>query len=71
MKADGFSLDDKRTEQSFFVPKEEIAVNGYDLWCKETEYVPAEYPSTTEILADLHELEIKITKGLAALEEMV
>ena len=100
MKADGFSLDDKRTEvkendipdiiarfhnlnaevdrkrteQSFFVPKEEIAANGYDLSInkyKETEYVPVEYPSTTEILADLHELEMEITKGLAELEEMV
>ena len=100
MKADGYSLDDKRTEvkendipdiiarfhnlnaevdrkrteQSFFVPKEEIAANGYDLSInkyKETEYVPVEYPSTQEILADLHELEMEITKGLAELEEMV
>ena len=100
MKADGFSLDDKRTEvkendipdiiarfhnlnaetdrkrteQSFFVPKEEIAANGYDLSInkyKETEYVPVEYPSTQEILADLHELEMEITKGLAELEVMV
>ena len=100
MKADGFSLDDKRTEvkendipdiiarfhnldaetdrkrteQSFFVPKAEIAANGYDLSInkyKETEYVPVEYPSTTEILANLHELEMEITKGLAELEEMV
>ena len=54
--------------------KEEIAANGYDLSInkyKETEYVPVEYPSTTEILADLHELEMEITKGLAELEEMV
>ncbi len=72
MKADGFSLDDKRspttendipdiiarfhnreaeatrerTEQSFFVPKEEIAGNDYDLSInkyKKTEYVPVEY----------------------------
>ena len=55
--------DRKRTEQSFFVPKEEIAANGYDLSInkyKETEYVPVEYPSTTEILADLHELEMEM-----------
>ena len=100
MKADGFSLDDKRspttendipdiiarfhnreaeatrerTEQSFFVPKDEIAGNDYDLSInkyKKTEYVPVEYPSTQEILADLHELEMEITKGLAELEEMV
>ena len=100
MKADGFSLDDKRTEvtendipdivnrfhnregeknrqrteQSFLVPKEEIAANGYDLSInkyKKVEYVPVEYPSAQEILADLKELEQEISKGLAELEEMV
>ena len=100
MKADGFSLDDKRTEvkendipdivkrfhnregekgrerteQSFLVPREEIAANGYDLSInkyKKVEYVPVEYPSTQEILADLKELEMEITKGLTELEEMV
>ena len=100
MKADGFSLDDKRTEvkendipaivsrfhnregekererteQSFLVPKEEITASGYDLSInkyKKVEYVPVEYPSTQEILADLNELEMEITKGLAELEEMV
>ena len=100
MKADGLSLDDKRseiaendipdiisrfhnleqesgrqrTEQSFFVPKQEIADNDYDLSInkyKQVEYVPIEYPSTTEIMADLHELEMEITAGLAELEEML
>ena len=100
MKADGFTLDDKRveikesnipdivarfhnregekarerTEQSFLVPREEIAQNGYDLSInkyKKMEYVPVEYPSTQEILTDLKELELEITKGLAELEEMV
>ena len=100
MKADGLSLDDKRspveendipdiiarfhnlegeqererTEQSFFVPREEIAQNDYDLSInkyKKTEYVPVEYPSTAEIMADLHELEMEITAGLAELEEML
>ena len=100
MRADGFSLDDKRseipendipdiierfrhlekevdrqrTEQSFFVPKQEIADNDYDLSInkyKKVEYVPVEYPSTAEIMADLHELETEITKGLAELEEML
>ena len=100
MKADGFSLDDKRTEvkendipdiierfrnldketdrakteQSFFVDKQDIVNNDYDLSInkyKETEYVPVEYPSTAEIMADLHELEMEITKGLAELEEMI
>lgn len=100
MKADGFSLDDKRsevadndipdiierfhhldqevsrprTEQSFLVPKQEIADNNYDLSInkyKKVEYVPVEYPSTTELMADLHELEIEITAGLAELEGML
>ena len=100
MKADGFSLDDKRsetqendipdiisrfhnpeqetarqrTEQSFFVPKQEIAENGYDLSInkyKKVEYVPVEYPSTAEIMANLHELEMEITAGLAELEGML
>ena len=64
----------ERTEQSFLVPKEEIAQNGYDLSInkyKKVEYVPVEYPSTQEILADLNELEMEITRGLAELEEMV
>lgn len=30
-----------------------------------------EYPSTTEIMADLHELEREITAGLAELEGML
>ena len=100
MTADGFSLDDKRTEikendipdiinrfrnldaeaerqrteKSFFVPKDEIVENGYDLSInkyKKTEYVAVEYPSTAEILADLHELEMQITAGLAELEGML
>ena len=112
MKADGFSLDDKRsevpendipdiiarfhsigrtppvtdgdipliegdrarTEQSFFVPRQEIADNGYDLSInkyKQVKYVPVKYPSTTELMADLHGLEMEITAGLAELEEML
>lgn len=100
MKADGFTLDDKRseisendipdlierfhhpenemsrkrTEQSFFVPKQEIQENDYDLSInkyKETEYVPVEYPSTAEIMADLHELQRKINTGMEELERML
>ena len=100
MRADGFSLDDKRTpiadndipdivarfrnragekdrrrtEQSFLVPKQEIVDNGYDLSInkyKQTEYVPVEYPPTSEILAELNRLEAEIQKGLRELEGMV
>lgn len=63
-----------RTEKSFFVPKAEIVENGYDLSInkyKKTEYVPVEYPSTQELMAELHQLELEITKGLAELEEML
>ena len=63
-----------RTEQSFLVPKQEIAGNDYDLSInkyKKVEYVPVEYPSTAEIMADLHELEMDITAGLSELEGML
>ena len=100
MKADGFSLDDKRseisdndipdiierfhhldqeegrerTEQSFFVPKQEIVDNGYDLSInkyKKTEYVAVEYPPTSEILDKLDQLEAEIQEGLKELRWMV
>ena len=98
MKADGYSLDDKRseikendipdiiarfhnrdteaerkrTEQSFFVPKAEIVDNGYDLSInkyKKTEYKPVEYPPTSEIMAQIRELEMQIGEEMAKLEE--
>ena len=100
MKADGFSLDDKRspvadndisdiiarlnnldgekdrkrTEQSFFVPKDEITGNDYDLSInkyKQTEYVAIEYPPTSEIMADLRELESEIGSAMDELEKML
>lgn len=100
MKADGFSLDDKRsevkendipdilarfhnlegenerkrTEQSFFVMKQEIVDNGYDLSInkyKQIEYVPVEYPPTEEIMADLRELEMKIGEEMDELERLL
>ena len=100
MKADGFTLDDKRTEisdndipdlitrfhhleqeagrkrteQSFFVSKQEISDNAYDLSInkyKEIAYMPVEYPPTAEILEDLHQLQEEITAGLTELEQML
>ena len=100
MKADGFSLDDKRseisendipdiitrfhnleaetgrerTEQSFFVPKQEIVDNGYDLSInkyKKVEYVPVEYPSTQEIMTNLRELEMQIGHEMDELEKLL
>ena len=66
--------DRARTEKSFFVPKQEIVDNDYDLSInkyKKTEYKAVEYPSTTEIMAELNALEMAITAGLAELEGML
>ncbi len=63
-----------RTDQSFFVPKEEIAQNGYDLSInkyKETPYVPVAYPPTAEILGNLETLETEIAAGLKKLRGML
>ena len=100
MKADGFSLDDKRnevkendipdiinrfhnlevektrkrTEQSFFVSKQEVIDNDYDLSInkyKEIEYIPEEYPPTSELLADLKAIDKEISNSLAELEALL
>lgn len=66
--------DRERTEKSFFVEKSEIAENGYDLSInkyKKVEYIPVEYPPTSELLADLKQLEAEIAKGLTELEELL
>lgn len=66
--------DRERTEKSFFVEKSEIAENGYDLSInkyKKVEYIPVEYPPTSELLADLKQLESEIAKGLTELEGML
>ncbi len=66
--------DRKRTEKSFFVPKQEIIDNDYDLSInkyKENEYTQEEYPHPTEIIADIKELEMQITAGLKTLEGML
>ena len=100
MKADGYSLDDKRTvvkendipdiidrfnnldkeeernrtEQSFFVDKEEIVENDYDLSInkyKEVIYEKVEYPPTSEILADIETLNKEIEKNLEELKALL
>ena len=100
MKADGYSLDDKRneiddndipdiierfdnldkevdrkrTEQSFFVDKEEIVENGYDLSInkyKEIEYEEVVYDAPSVILKRVKELEKEISQGLEDLERML
>lgn len=67
-------VDRKRTEKSFFVPKQEIVDNDYDLSInkyKKIEYVPVEYPPTEEIMNDIFELEAQIGKELRELKEML
>ena len=61
-------------EKSFFASKAEIAEKDYDLSInkyKQQDYVPVEYPPTGELLAELNELELEITAGLAELEALL
>lgn len=100
VRADGFTLDDKRTpieqndlpdvlarwnardaeaerrrtDQSFLVPKAEIAANGYDLSInryKEIEHEEVEHRAPEEILDELDALELEIQDGLKKLREML
>jgi Type I restriction-modification system methyltransferase subunit len=102
MKADGFSLDDKRvavsandipdvvarwkgrdgeeerararTEQSFFVPVEEIRENGFDLSInryREVVHEAVEHEPPQRILADLAALEEEIQAGIRELQGML
>ena len=66
--------DRKRTEKSFLVPKQEIVGNGYDLSInkyKEVEYIPVEYPPTSEIMANIRELEMEIGNEMDELEKLL
>jgi type I restriction enzyme M protein len=64
----------KRTEKSFLVPKEEIVSNDYDLSInkyKQTEYKPVEYPPTSEIMAELRNIEKEISASMDELEKLL
>ena len=100
MKADGFSLDDKRqeisendipdiierfnnldvekdrarTEQSFFVPVEEIIANDYDLSInkyKEVIYKKVEYDSSDVIINRIEQIEIQIQEEITELKKLL
>ncbi len=100
MKADGYSLDDKRqevaendipdivtrfanlegekerqrTEQSFFVPVEEIVENAYDLSInkyKEIVYEKVEYDPTDVIMARIENLEKEIHVEMQELKKLI
>lgn len=64
----------RRTEQSFFVPIEEIVEKGYDLSInryKEIEYEELQYKDPKMILADIKKLEGEIMAGIEELEVMI
>lgn len=66
--------DRKRTEQSFFVPVEEIRENNYDLSInkyKEIEYEEVVYDEPKVILERVKKLEKEITEGIYELEKMI
>lgn len=66
--------DRKRTDKSFMVPKQDIVDTDYDLGInkyKEVEYIPVEYPPTSEILADIRRIETEISKEMDELEKLL
>ena len=71
---DGDEQDRARTEQSFCVPKADIAAQGYDLSLnryKEVVHDEVEHRAPLEIIADLEKLEAEIQQGLADLKAML
>lgn len=66
--------DRKRTDKSFMVPKQDIVDNAYDLSInkyKEIEYIAVEYPPTSEIMANIREIEMEIGKEMDELERLL
>lgn len=66
--------DRARTEKSFMVPAQEIIDNDYDLSInkyKEIVYEKIEYPPTSELIAEIKDLNEQIAKGIAELEAML
>ncbi|WP_445442939.1 type I restriction-modification system subunit M [Clavibacter sp. km1a] len=66
--------DRARTEQSFTVPKTDIAAQGYDLSLnryKEIVHDEVEHRAPFDIIADIEALEAEIADGLAELKAML
>lgn len=66
--------DRARTEKSFMVPVQEIIDNDYDLSInkyKEIVYEKIEYPPTSELIAEIKELQKEMTKDLMELEQLL
>jgi type I restriction enzyme M protein len=71
---DGDELDRARTDQSFCVPKADIANSDYDLSInryKEIVYDEVEYPAPSVILDELTAIEEEIQKGIDDLKAML
>ena len=67
-------FDRKRTDKSFFVPKEEIVSNNYDLsfnTYKEIIYTPPTYDPPKEILKQIIDMESNYQDNLKKLEELL
>jgi type I restriction enzyme M protein len=74
IQRDGEERDRERTDQSFCVPKADIAAQGYDLSInryKQVIHDEIEHRPPAEIIAELRALEDQITAGLDELEEML
>lgn len=66
--------DRKRTDKSFMVSKKEIEDNDYDLSInkyKEVQYKAVEYPPTSEIMANIREIEKQIAMEMNELEKLL
>jgi type I restriction enzyme M protein len=71
---DGSELERARTEQSFCVPREDIAAQGYDLSLnryKEIVHEEVEHRKPEAILDELDRLEKEIVDGMSQLREML
>lgn len=74
VQRDGDELKRARTEQSFCVPKEEIAEQGYDLSLnryKEVVHEEVQHRPPLEILADLDRLESEIQQAISELKAIL
>jgi type I restriction enzyme M protein len=74
LERDGTEHTNNRTAQSFTVPKDELAVNGYDLSLnryKQVVHEHVDHVPPKQLIAELKQLEAEIQAGLADLEELL
>ena len=66
--------DRDRSGKSFLVDREELAANGYDLsFCRyrESPVPPADYEEAEKLLAELKQMEKKVSAQIRKLEKML